>query len=116
MERLAFTGRVPPSGNAEVGVRSVPDSAADDGRGTQTVVAAEVDAREERDVLAFRVLLAFTVVLFFRPQDSLPFLEPLHLANLTGTFAILALIGGRLARGASLTRVTPELVLVLALG
>lgn len=69
-----------------------------------------------QDVVAYRALLAFTFVLFARPQDQLPFLEPLHLAEVTGLFGVVALAGGRLSRGAAVTRVNIELWSVLALG
>jgi putative inorganic carbon (hco3(-)) transporter len=59
--------------------------------------------------------MAFTFVLFLRPQDDLPFLRALHLADLTAGFALLALLGGRLGRGLGPTRTPPELLLVFAL-
>jgi O-antigen ligase len=75
------------------------------------------DARFERlDSYAFKGLLAFIFVLFVRPQDELPFLEPLHLADLTAAFSLMSLIGGRLGRGASITRTPRELTLILAFG
>jgi putative inorganic carbon (hco3(-)) transporter len=117
MERLAFTGgfpsRVDPSRvdssriDEDANGEAVPDASRAESAGV---------SEGEVDVLAFRGLLAFTLVLFFRPQDSLPFLEPLHLAELTATFALIALAAGRLSRGATLTRLTPTLILVLALG
>jgi O-antigen ligase len=69
----------------------------------------------QRDRVAYRALLTFTFVLFTRPQDLLPFLEPLHLAELTGSFGILALVVGRMSRGVAVTRITLELGSVLAL-
>jgi O-antigen ligase len=78
---------------------------------------AAVDSRVDRqDRAAFRALLAFTFVLFVRPQDTLPFLEPFHLADITAAVAAFSLIAGRLSRGAPLSRITPELLAVLALG
>ena len=73
-------------------------------------------AAPERDGAAFNWLLAFTVVLFMRPQDQLPFLQALHLADVTATLALIALIAGRLGRGAPVTRLTPEFIGVLAFG
>ncbi len=72
-------------------------------------------AAERRDRVAYNALLAFTLVLFMRPQDPMPFLEPLHLAEVTGTFGIVALMIGRLSRGLPVTRITLELACVLAL-
>ena len=56
------------------------------------------------------------LVLFFRPQDTFPVLEPLHLGYVTAAFALSTLVMGRLARGAAVSCITPELLAVLALG
>ncbi len=119
MERLAFSGSLRPRVEELSRHRQSPDREPTSDEAPQVEAAraesGETD-RPEPDSLAFRGLLAFTLVLFFRPQDSLPFLEPLHLADVTATFALVALIGGRLSRRAAVSRLTPELVLVLALG
>jgi O-antigen ligase len=105
-ERLAFSGGFLPAGPL----------AAAHGPRVATPARASFDAEaSRRDRVAYRALLAFTLVLFMRPQDQLPFLEPLHLAEVTGTFGILALIAGRMSRGAAVTRITLELGSVLAL-
>ena len=72
-ERLAFGGAdryVEPSAAAPPVARAADVSASTD----------EV-AAWRKDLIAYRALLAFTFVLFTRPQDFLPFLEPLHLAE-----------------------------------
>jgi O-antigen ligase len=79
-------------------------------------VSSRVVGAPEHDAIAFRWLLAFTFVLFLRPQDQLPFLRPFHLADVTATLALIALIAGRLGRGAPVSRLTPELLGVLAFG
>ena len=90
------------------------------GPSTPKPAAASIDTNafdstaELQDRVAYRALLAFTFVLFVRPQDTIPLLEPLHLAEVFGTFGIIALIVGRLNRGAPVTRLTFELVSVLA--
>ncbi len=82
-------------------------------------MAEAIDAaqpeRERQDRLAYRLLLFFIFVLIFRPQDDLKFLDPLHLAELSGTAAVIALASGRVSRGRQFTRMTPEFILVLAL-
>ena len=105
MERLAFSC-------------GLPAAAVDDRRTDEPDASvAAGDAHVERqDSAAFRALLAFTFVLFVRPQDTFPFLEPLHLADLTAALAAFSLIAGRLGRGAPLSRITPELLAVLSLG
>ncbi len=104
-ERLAFSG-----GFSAVGLTSpqTSPSAAD-----TSLLDAEA---EVRDRVAYRALLAFTLVLFVRPQDTIRVLEPLHLAEVFGTFGILALVIGRLNRGASVTKMSLELLSVLAFG
>jgi O-antigen ligase len=106
MERLAFGG----AAQSFTGVL---------GRRAERVAvptASDDQAASRQDRAAYRALLAFTFILFTRPQDQLPFLEPLHLAEVTGTFGIIALVAGRLSRGVAVTRVTLELGSVLAFG
>jgi O-antigen ligase len=58
--------------------------------------------------------MAFTALLFFRPQDVFTPLRFLHLAELAALFALGALVMGRLSRGLAVTRLTPELIAVFA--
>jgi probable O-glycosylation ligase (exosortase A-associated) len=103
MEQLAFTGLR--AGVDELRARPIV---------APTSGPAE-RAAPETDRSAFYGLLAFTFVLFFRPQDSLPILQPLHLADLTAIFAVLSLVRERLSRGAAISSLSRELILVLAL-
>jgi O-antigen ligase len=105
MERLAFSLGTPRSAPAASTARPAAASSP----------MARAEAADD-DGIAFKALLAFTFVLFLRPQDLLPFLRPLHLADVTATIALITLIWGRMARGAPITRYTPELVFVAALG
>ena len=73
-------------------------------------------ARRERRELAYTGLLGFTALLFFRPQDQIPILNPLHLAELSALVALAAMVFGRLSRGLNVTRFTPELGAVVGLG
>jgi O-antigen ligase len=103
-ERLAFGGgsaSVRPVTVEVAGPRALP---------TVDATGAEGDDR------AFTFLLLFTAVLFLRPQDILPPLEFLHLAESTAIAGLLALFFGRLSRRQPISRVTPELVAVLAFG
>lgn len=70
----------------------------------------------ERPDWAFRGLLIFTAVLLFRPQDMIPLLGPLHMAELAAIFALGAYLYGRVTRGQPLSRNVPEMAAVLALG
>lgn len=84
-------------------------------------VAARLDVqpvppvRERRD-WAFVGLLAFTAVLYFRPQDQLPGLSLVPFAEITALFGLGAMIMGRISKGLTLTRLNPELIAVAALG
>ena len=112
MERLAFGhGAVP-------GRREVPE------------VRIEPRVPHERDIppvvadplpgessdWAFFGLLGFTAVLFFRPQDQIPALGALHLAEVTALIGLGAMVAKRLARGLSIVRITPEIAALLAFG
>lgn len=61
-------------------------------------------------------LLAFTTVLMTRPQDTLPFLVPFHLAELCAIIGIAPMVLHRLASRQPVFRVTPETVALLAFG
>ena len=104
MERLAFSGTPVRSTLARRGELLVGASEPDDRRG------------ERYDRVAFSALMAFLVVLFLRPQDTLPFLAPLHLADITGTLALVALVIGRANRGAAILTTSATLAAVLAFG
>lgn len=77
--------------------------------------AIAAPTREPRD-WAFTGLLVFTAVLFFRPQDQLPILNPIPFADISAILALLAMVFGRLGKGLPLSRITPELCGVAALG
>jgi O-antigen ligase len=53
---------------------------------------------------------------FFRPQDSIPGLHLIHIAELSAIGGFTALIFSRLSRNLPATRITPELVGIFALG
>jgi O-antigen ligase len=70
----------------------------------------------ERPDLAYWGALTFTALLFFRPQDSIGLLAPLHLSEVVAIVSLLALAVSRLSAGQPLLRLTPELIGVLGLG
>jgi drug/metabolite transporter superfamily protein YnfA len=61
-------------------------------------------------------LLVFTVLLFFRPQDQIPFLRDSHLANVAALVGLAAMVGLNLSRRLPITRLTPELVALALFG
>ena len=105
MERLAFNAGMPAAAiSSPAPVLPAP--------ATQVPAVSESD----HDRVAFRWLLAFSCILFMRPQDELPVLQFLHLADITAICALIALVAGRAGRGAPVLRLTPELRLVIAFG
>jgi len=61
-------------------------------------------------------MVAFTALLFFRPQDQVPPLEVLHLAELTAIAGLAAMAVRRLRLGQTIAKVNSEVVGVIALG
>lgn len=61
-------------------------------------------------------MIAFTAILFYRPQDHFPALQVLHLAELTAIGGLAAMAGRRLSLGQTITKVNAEVVGVFALG
>jgi putative inorganic carbon (HCO3(-)) transporter len=113
-ERLAFSfgsgGRA-----SELPARGLADR---ETRVESTRVEREpmAEPKEERRDWAFLGLLGFTAVLYFRPQDQIPGLSAMPFAEITAIVGLTAMLMGRAARKLPLTRVTPELVGVAALG
>jgi O-antigen ligase len=105
-ERLAFT----------FGPRRTVDAAEAARPRPATATAPAVAAAPPRDEGAFTWLLVFTLVLFLRPQDIIPPLGLLHLAEVSAIAGLLALFAGRLRRREQLTRLTPEFAGVLVFG
>lgn len=114
-ERLAFGYGTGGRGPGDI----LPLTPAAPGRANAVTHAGEpadvAPARERRD-WAFLGLLAFTGVLYFRPQDQIPGMASVPFAEIFAIIGLLAMVTGRLARGLPVTRITPELAGVAALG
>jgi len=65
--------------------------------------------------VSFAGLLVFTLVLYFRPQDYLPWLATAHIALLPAVFTLLAFLPSQLAAEGTLTARPREVSLVLLL-
>jgi len=76
---------------------------------------AAAPERDRRD-WAYLGLLCFTALLYVRPQDTLRPLAFIPLAEIAALTALAAMVYGRMSRGLSITRVTPELIGVGLLG
>jgi O-antigen ligase len=61
-------------------------------------------------------MLAFTFLLFFRPQDQIRPLEILHLAELTAIGGLAAMASRRLRLGQTIAKVNAEVIGVIMLG
>ena len=75
-----------------------------------------VAAIRERYDWDYLWMIAFTAVLFFRPQDHIAALKPVHLAELTAIAGLGAMAARRMASGQPIARINPEVVGVIALG
>ncbi len=112
MERLAF-------GHGSVGGRrEVPEVRFEEPERRESEIAPIVTdpLPGESSDWAFFGLLAFTAVLFFRPQDQIPALNALHLAEVSALIGLTAMAAKRLARGLPVFRLTPETLGLLAFG
>ena len=107
-ERLAFSfGKNPQDASA-------PARAAVTAPEPIAVPTGAVPAEAPRD-WAYLGLLTFTALLYFRPQDEIPPLAFLPLAEITALSALAAMVFGRINKGLTFTKVTPELVGVVGL-
>ena len=61
-------------------------------------------------------LLIFSILLFFRPQGHIDWLGRMHLSDLAATVGLSAMVFLRISKGQSITRLTPEVISILALG
>ena len=61
-------------------------------------------------------MLAFTALLFFRPQDQIPGLEIFHLSELTAIAGLAAMAVRRMSAGLTIAHVNVEVVGIVVLG
>jgi O-antigen ligase len=61
-------------------------------------------------------LLIFSVLLFFRPQDQIRALGAFHVSDLSAAIGLGAMVFLNLSRNKPITRITPELLGVVAVG
>jgi O-antigen ligase len=115
MERLTFNVRpVSRGGGVVVAGRT---AAAGPKRPSRLARARKrLAATRERYEWDYLWMLAFTALLFFRPQDHLPALEPLHLAELAAIAGLTAMAVRRLNAGQTLARFNAEVMAVIVLG
>jgi O-antigen ligase len=109
MERLTFNVGQSRGGPLIVAGRSA--TASPFARARRQVAAA----REHYD-WDYLWMLAFTALLFFRPQDQIPGLEALHLSELTAIAGLAAMAVRRLSSGQTIAHFNPEVIGVIVLG
>jgi O-antigen ligase len=114
MERLTF--HVSSGRGRQLTVGGRPGSAAPKASRYAAARSRVTAAIRERYDWDYLWMIAFTAVLFFRPQDHIPALAVLHLAELTAVAGLAAMAARRMASGQPIARINPEVVGVLALG
>ena len=105
MERLTFTQGVAtlapaPAAPSQPWGEAEPEPA--------RIGPAVRERRPPRADAAYWGLFAFTALLLFRPQDSLPILEPFHLPEVSALTALIAMVVRRTNRGLTPIPWTPE--------
>src|SRR3954469_9353168 len=109
MERLTFNvgpsrgGPPVVAGRAQLKPRSAP------------VLARAVAAIRERYDWDYVWMLAFTALLFFRPQDQIPGLAALHLSELTAVAGLAAMAVRRMSAGQTIAHANAEVIGIVAL-
>jgi putative inorganic carbon (HCO3(-)) transporter len=117
MERLTFNVGSSRRGPLVVSGRQMP-------RGTNapapasrlTAITKKIAATRERYDWDYLWMLAFTALVFFRPQDHFKPLESLHLAELTAIAGLAAMAVRRLRFGQTIAKVNTEVIAVIMLG
>jgi putative inorganic carbon (HCO3(-)) transporter len=114
MEHLTFNVQVPRREAALAGKRPFSWRAA-----ARSPVARftrrMVSSREPYD-WDYLWMLAFTALLFVRPQDHVPALESLHLAEVTAILGLAAMAVRRLGAGQTIAKINPEVLGLVVLG
>ena len=120
MERLTFNIGTSRGSRLVVADRAdaPPAAARTTTPGASTLARAkrQMSAVRERYDTDYLFMLAFTALLFFRPQDHIPGLGALHLAELTAIGGLAAMAVRRLSAGQTIAHVNGEVVAVIALG
>ncbi len=105
-ERLAFnTGGFGTAGGAV-------DSLSTAARRVPRTVSEAAPFQPPIDVAnwGFWGVFGFTALLFFRPQDTIPALAPLHLPEVVAIAALIAMVADRLGRRLPVLRLSRETI------
>jgi len=117
MERLTFNVGSSRRGPVVVSGRHLPrETSAPAAASRLAVIKKKIAAARERYDWDYLWMLAFTALLFFRPQDHVKALAPLHLAELTAIAGLAAMAVRRLRSGQTIAKVNTEVIAVIMLG
>jgi O-antigen ligase len=118
MERLTFNIGRSGRGNAViVGGRSTAPPARVETRSSRfTAIKKRAAVVRERFDADYLWMVAFTALLFFRPQDQIRPLALLHMSEMTAIAGLGAMAARRMSTGQTIVKVTPEVIGVVALG
>jgi O-antigen ligase len=109
-ERLAFT-----FGGIRRELRDRIDWVRRPEKGTLSEATVALLPPVERPNWGFWGVFAFTALLFFRPQDTVPMLAPFHLPELVAIGALIAMVTYRLGHNQAVITMTPETVGVIVM-
>src|SRR4051812_27566070 len=96
--------------------RSAAPTRADAAAGRFTGLKKRAAVMRERFDADYLWMVAFTALLFFRPQDQIPPLAALHMSELTAIAGLGAMALRRMSAGQTIVKITPEVIGVVALG
>jgi O-antigen ligase len=112
MERLTFN-----VGGARGGPLVVEGRGVRTGKPSRLARAtASLGLGRERYDWDYLWMITFTAILFFRPQDQVPAIEPMHLAELTAIAGLAAMAVRRLSAGQAVAKINAEVMGVVLLG
>jgi putative inorganic carbon (hco3(-)) transporter len=114
MERLTFNVRPSRRGSPVVAGRAAPT--ARNASSPLVRVRRHLASARERYDWDYLWMLAFTALLFLRPQDHVAALESLHLAELAAIAGLAAMMVRRLHAGQTIVKVNAEVIAVVVLG
>lgn len=112
MERLTFNIGSSRGGPLVVSGRATPAAR----RAPIARVSTALAAIRERYDWDYLWMLAFTALLFFRPQDQIAGLDALHLSELTAIAGLAAMAVRRISAGQTIAHANVEVIGIVALG
>jgi O-antigen ligase len=116
VERLTFNVGTSRSGPVVVSSRQGAGAAARTGGSRVSAIKRTLAETRERYDWDYLWMLAFTTLLFLRPQDHIQALGALHLSELTAIAGLAAMAARRLRSGMTVAKINAEVIGVVMLG